>query len=86
MDKDVFDRRPLGAPGVFYQGLAIAVDKSGKYFHIRENGEPAYEERFDLVEYFQNGLAWVKKGDLWIRIDETGKEVPMKNTTERIPL
>ena len=40
--------------------------------HILPNGDPAYPERYDFVEYFQNGLAWVRLGDKWIRIDKHG--------------
>lgn len=71
-----------GDKGVFYEGLAVAEDETG-WFHILENGEPAYPQRYKLTEYFQNGLAWVQKFDgIWIKINKEGKEVDMKNTTE----
>lgn len=69
-----------GDEGVFYEGLAVK-EVNGKWFHILENGEPAYLERYDLVEYFQKGLAWAKIGEKWIKINQQGKEVKMKNTS-----
>ena len=62
----------FGEPGVFFEGLAIANERT---HHILENGEPAYLERYDLVETFQNGLAWAKKGQAWVRINRQGQEV-----------
>jgi hypothetical protein len=62
----------FGAPGVFFEGLAVA--KEGTH-HILENGEPAYLERYDLVETFQDGLAWAKKGQVWVRINRQGQEI-----------
>lgn len=49
--------------------------------HILEDGTPAYSERYEMAEYFQQGLAWVKKGERWIRINKQGEEAQMKNTS-----
>ena len=72
-----------GDLGVFYEGLAVTAE-NGKWFHILESGEPAYPERYEMAEYFQNGLAWVKKGDIWIKINKQGCEVKMRNTSSPI--
>ena len=69
-----------GDTGVFYEGLAVE-EINGEWFHIFEDGTPAYPERYEITEYFQNGLAWVKKQGRWIRINKQGKEVQMKNTS-----
>jgi len=66
--------------GDFHEGLAL-VEQDGKWFHILESGEPAYEERFDLAEYFQQGLAWVRLNMNWFRIDRYGKKVIQKSTS-----
>ena len=63
-----------GDLGTFHEGLAVK-EENGKYFHITEDGEPAYPERYDMAEYFQQGRAWVKKGAIWFRIDKQGKEI-----------
>lgn len=72
-----------GDAGCFWEGLAVAEDR-GKWFHVLASGEPAYEERFEKVEYFQQGRAWAKKNGKWIIIDRQGKEIPMKNTSSPI--
>jgi len=65
----------------FYEGLASA-EKNGKWFHINENGKPVYRKKYQRVEYFQNGLAWVMtKNNKWIRINKEGKEVQQKSTS-----
>lgn len=70
----------LGDRGFFSEGLATAEDEAG-WFHILENGQSAYPQRYAKTEYFQNGLAWVQRHDgAWIRINQQGQEVPMKNT------
>ena len=65
----------------FFDGLAVA-QKDGKWFHILESGQPAYEARFDFAEYFQHGRAWVRIGAAWYRIDTSGKTLmDRKNTS-----
>ena len=71
-------QRFCGDTGIFYEGLAVSENRD---CHVLENGEPAYQERYDLVEYFQNGLAWAKKDNKWIRIDKSGKKVKTRNTS-----
>ena len=36
--------------GVFHKGSAVMVEK-GKWFHIREDRTPAYQERYDYVHF-----------------------------------
>lgn len=58
-----------------HEGLII-VGQQGEQFHALPSGEPAYPERYECVEHFQNRRAWVKeKGGRWKRIDKNGKEV-----------
>jgi len=66
------EQKFCGDPCVFFEGLAVAKEKT---HHILSNGEPAYSERYDYVEYFQNGLAWAKIGGKWIKIDKQGKKI-----------
>ncbi|MEK7541089.1 MAG: WG repeat-containing protein [Patescibacteria group bacterium] len=68
-----FKQKFCGDLGVFYEGLAVA-QVNGEWYHILENGAPAYPERYQMAEYFQQGLAWVKKEGKWIRINNQGKE------------
>ncbi len=58
--------------GYFSKGL-IDVSKDGKYFHIRPDGKPAYEERYDDAGYFNDGRAWVRKDDKCFFIRPNGK-------------
>jgi len=46
--------------GSFSEGLARAR-KDGQEFHIRPDGNPAYEQRYDYVDTFSEGLARVRK-------------------------
>lgn len=62
-----------GDKGVFYEGLAVE-EVNGEWFHIFEDKTPAYSERYEMAEYFQNGSAWVKKQGKWIQIDKQGKK------------
>ncbi|MDP2741073.1 MAG: WG repeat-containing protein [bacterium] len=63
-----------GDSGMFYDGLTVA-EVNGEWYHILKDGTPAYPERYQKTEYFQHGLAWVKKEGKWIRINKQGKEV-----------
>ena len=72
-----------GDIGVFYEGLAVMVE-NGKWFHILPDRTPAYLERYDHAEYFQNGLANVRTGNTWITINKQGREVKMRNTSTPI--
>lgn len=57
---------------VFHKGFARARDKYG-YFHINEEGKPAYNARFEWVEPFYNGqaLVCIGRGEVHV-IDEKG--------------
>lgn len=70
----------VGDPGTFHEGLA-AVERNGKWFHITEDGKPAYPQRYIMAEYFQSGLAWVRKEDgTYVKINRHGQEVRTKHT------
>lgn len=69
-----------GGLGMFFEGLAVA-EIGGKWFHILEDGTPAYPQRYEKTEFFQQGTAWAKKNGKWIKIDKQGKEVKMRNTS-----
>lgn len=72
-----------GDLGVPHEGLAVE-EVDGKQFHILEDRTPAYKKRYERAEYFQQGLAWVREGEIWIRINKQGIEVPMKHTSSVI--
>jgi len=57
--------------GIFQEGLA-AVEKDGKQYHIRRNGNAAYTKRFDWVGLFNNGSAEVRDGGQFHRIRPDG--------------
>lgn len=42
-----------------YEGFS-QTQENGKWFHVRPDGTPAYEARFDAVGPFSGGLAWVR--------------------------
>jgi len=70
---ELFQRYPT--VGNVSEGL-ISVGLNGKFFHVRkEDGEPAYEEKFDWAEDFHNGLALVQKNGESFHISPDGKRV-----------
>ncbi len=59
----------------FHQpGLAPVNDKTGAY-HIRLEGEPAYNHRYDKTFGYYEGLATVCSKDSWFHVDERGESV-----------
>jgi len=60
--------------GPFYDGLAKVLNK-GKWFHIRLDGNPAYNERYDDVGLFHEGIAWVWKDGKQFQIRPDGTRV-----------
>ena len=56
------------------EGLAQAR-KGKEWFHIRIDGSPAYEKRFDWVGPFSNGQAVAHEGVAEILIDTKGEQV-----------
>lgn len=65
-----------------HQGLIVAQDDRG-WFHVKEDGTPAYKHRYLRTEYFaSNGTAWVQKQDgTWAKIDPAGNELEMIDTS-----
>lgn len=47
----------VGKPGD--NGLRAVCDRSNKWFHVNEDGIPAYKERYSWVGRFTNGQASV---------------------------
>ena len=60
---------------VFHKGYARTRDEQG-WFHVRQDGKPAYERRFATVEPFYNGqsLAESLQGDR-VLVSESGETV-----------
>jgi len=72
--------------GPFMDERARARDK-GREFHILENGEPAYPEKYDWVGPYVGGYAYVGNGKPgrtaeWFRVDKNGV-VAEKGTCEK---
>ena len=57
----------------FFDGLKRAIDDEGKFFHVHPDGTPAYEERYDYVENFHEGLACVMQNEEHFHILPDGK-------------
>lgn len=61
----------------------------GKSFHIKRNGTPAYESRWDYVDMFDPmcSLAWARRGDEAFRIDTRGQVVsgPINKNSKKWP-
>lgn len=57
--------------GPFRGGIARAM-KDGQWFHIRKDGSPIYQERYQEVDDFLNGFAVVCKDGLWSHIKADG--------------
>ena len=61
--------------GIFHKGYAIARDEEG-YFHIDQKGNPIYSDRFEWIEPFYNGQAFVKSKTGEVRvINKNGETV-----------
>ncbi len=60
--------------GPFIEGLSW-IRRGGKEYHVGADGTPAYEERFDYVSSFFNGVAQVSKDGETFYIDHNGKKV-----------
>ncbi len=50
------------------------VQKSGKWWHIDDQGNDLYSERFDWVSDFENGTAIAEIDDRRLGIDYYGNE------------
>lgn len=59
---------------VFHKGFARARDAHG-WHHINSSGDAAYSARFDAVDAFYNGQAWVKSPGGEYIIDEQGEVI-----------
>lgn len=55
-----------------YEGVACARCMDGKWCHVNENYEPLYEERYDMVRDFNDGLAAVMLDGDWFHISKDG--------------
>ncbi|MBR1564832.1 MAG: WG repeat-containing protein [Paludibacteraceae bacterium] len=58
-------------PWFFSEGLLV-VEKNGKYGYIDNKGKEVIAFQYDNAYSFQNGVAWVKKNDVWSVIDTKG--------------
>lgn len=61
--------------GTFYGGLAQVRDSAGMWFHVKPDGTPAYKERYDWVDDFSQGVAFVGNGEQRFRIRADGTKV-----------
>lgn len=73
-DKPVFTKKFISALKFHPPGLAPVLDESGAY-HIMDNGEPAYDQRFNRTfgYYFNKSAVISKEG--WLHIHPDGSEV-----------
>ena len=58
----------------YTEGLA-AFCKNGKWGYLDEKGEEAISAKYDAVTIFQEGLAFVQKGDRIMLIDKKGETI-----------
>ncbi len=59
----------------FSEGLAVIVNKEGKFGFVDETGKMIINPQFDTANSFSEGLAVVKQNDKFGFIDKTGKIV-----------
>lgn len=58
----------------FSEGLLAVWNKKLEAYHIREDGTPTYNQRYDYVDDFKNGKAWVSNREhQWAQIDKNGR-------------
>jgi len=72
--KDLGLKEKYGTFNKFSEGLLAVINHKGHAFHIREDGSPAYAQRYFDVTDFKDGKAWVgdKNTHLWAQIDKSG--------------
>ncbi len=49
----------------YFQNERAIVENKGFQYHIRPDGKPAYQARYDEVTPFYGEIAFVKKGEIW---------------------
>jgi hypothetical protein len=54
--------QPLGK---FSDGLLAVKNLEEGYYHVDKTGNPLYTVRYDSITNFQNGIAFVKSGEVW---------------------
>lgn len=74
---DLLHRKWFKDLDVYHKGFARAKNEKG-WFHIDLEGNPIYDERYENIEPFYNGIARVQKheGGLYL-INEKGDEVAL---------
>ena len=70
----IFDRNYIEVLKFHAPGIAPVKDETGA-FHIDNDGNDLYEERYDRTFGFYCNRAAVIKNDKWFHIDEKGKKV-----------
>lgn len=80
IDKIINQQRILQEKGyesisLFKDGIARATDKNGLQFHIDEDYEPLYSDKYDFVSGFSEGFARVKLNGRMFHIDQRGQRL-----------
>lgn len=69
--------------------VPVETKTPGKALHIKRDGSPAYESRWDYVDMFEpiSGLAWARRGKEAYHIDTKGNIVsgPIHESSEEWP-
>ena len=60
----------------FDDGLAAVQEPEGLWGYIDTAGRAVVAPQFTVAGAFDDGMAWVQAGELWGRIDKTGKTSP----------
>ncbi len=56
-------------------GTPIAVQCCGKWGFVAPNGVVALPFEWDEATQFSDGLAWVRRGETWSRLDANGNAI-----------
>ena len=59
----------------FDDGLAAVQEPEGLWGYIDTAGRAVVAPQFTVAGAFDDGMAWVQAGELWGRIDKTGKTI-----------
>lgn len=61
------------------------AEKDGRWFHIRPDGSPSYEARFELVGHFPEGLAQAMNDGQWFHIRHDGSRADCRRLRPQQP-
>ena len=64
----------------FHEGLVTVVDESDHYGFANEEGQLVFAPQWDYAFYYENGYAYIRKGEHRFYMDHDGTMLPIHNS------